>query len=128
MIMRILMYGAPSPGDVVQIQAPAPPAGASYTAEVLIDDSGSGTTLLSQADGSDYEIREIESGGELIIDSFDVNLDDGSFILPATVKVCYCDAVGDVPDPGQGGGEGDGKGDGEDGDGSSQDDEEEGSP
>ena len=99
MIMRVLMYGAPSAGDVVQIQAPAPPAGSKYTAEVLIDDSASGTTLLSQADGSDYEIRDITSGGELIIDSFNVNLDDGSFILPATVKTCYCDAVGDVPDP-----------------------------
>ena len=129
--MRILMYGTPSAGDVVSIQAPvapAPPGESQYTAEILIDDSSSGVTLLSEADGSDYEIREITSGGDLVIDSFDANFDDGSFILPSTVKVCYCDAVGDIPDPGQGGGE-EGEGDeggGEDGDGGEEGGEEEG--
>jgi hypothetical protein len=103
--MRILIYGDVADGDSVSIQAPvspgaAPPGSTDFTAEVLIDDSTTGTTLLSEADGSAFLIQSIESGGDLTVQSFDVRFDDRNFIDTSNFAACYCESVGDIPDPG----------------------------
>jgi len=71
--------------------------------------------MLSLADGSSFEIEAVASGGDLDIRSFDVNFDTGSFIQTSNLSACYCESVGDIPDPGKGGDDGGDDGDGDDG-------------